>query len=670
MSNNFLHRKVTVGAQLAVSGTAPPPPSAANILGIATGNSSVALSSGSTTTVSVVLRRLQGTSGTCSVDYTWTTDAPSGALSGGSTSGNGTASWADSDVADKTVSVVYATSSPGTNYNHSLSISNAVNATIRGDTVTLSLVRPTAVNPTAENDAFDATIGATTAMPVTGNDTNASAITSITITSAPSSGIASVRASDFNILYTPESGATDGSTTTLTYTVQPGNDPATVTITRRAAPVLTSGWGPGPNSGLSQHWIGARLGTFAGYTVANLESNTFTFNSTSYQGLNRSLDVLDAWVNFDQMKLLSQADAWKWISGCSPSQNADDHTQFGGCLTTGQYPQLWNAAYQQRAMKFNIAINPPQLSTKQSDAQAAAGTWPNWQFWFDLSRGVYNTHFYRLGKRMAKKDEDASIQVGTSSGHLRANGVPKGLRICIWAWEANQYQRWSFWEAVVPSTNTDPTYVNGKKAETVAAAAFEQIITAFNNGYLAYNGKNCPYYHGVRYVVPKVNGKTMKQSLIGLPKGLLKVVGQSQHHNKLYSAPVNAPSNMANNNGIWYNSGNNEGLNSIGELATGLSNSTTKVAVWLDESGQHFAGGYEPQGGAYPDYWIDSLNEFFKQNPGLAGGWSFYQGDAAESPVNVSSTSLLVNPNPTSTYAGTRRWPQANAKFLELYRYS
>lgn len=516
------------------------------------------------------------------------------------------------------------------------------------------------VHPTALTPGTQATID------VLANDSSSGPREVSTVTQG-AKGVAVPSAARTNVLYTPNSGTSGADSFQYTARLIGGTLTSTATASVSiGVPAATPGWGAGPYSQFPSYWIGGRTGAWPQYSNADIASAS---------GINRPgfPDVLDLWVNYQNGKLPSAvAEGYAWISGADSVAQATNFDHYGGIMTAGVWGQSWTLGNADRACKFNLPLCPGSLSTKPQPGGGPSGD--NWKLWFDLAAGTYNSHFQRLGQRMGQKDVAASVQAGWLDSHYTggasgrlAGKPPKGMRIMVLGWEINDSQWWSYFAYQSPAS--PPTgYPANTYTYTKVGDGLAQIITSFKKGYLAGSGQNCPYYFstrptcrcpgGVRYYDLLQNWKDAS---------LCKLVGQSLHHDKSgpQCAPVANSSPVVSNNAIWYSVRDAGGTAWKSE---GLEDSICALAskhgwkLWLDETGQHWAGpaavdaNGQPQAWPRGDMFWQAIDNCLVAHPELCGGLSFYQGDTVN---NVSSTSLYANPNGTAT--GTAAyWDEAH----------
>ena len=302
-----------------------------------------------------------------------------------------------------------------------------------------------------------------------------------------------------------------------------------------------------------------------------------------------------------------------------------------------------------------------------------------------MTDGVYDDYYKRAGMRCAHADHTSpggALQVGTQQSHIGPNGLPRAIRFVCWNWECNRFQYWSPNENKTPAVTSDPKYPPNTYTISKYTDALTAAIKAFNLGYASAGFGDCPYWHGTRSVAPKTGGKFFAQWLDEMQDPtVLKWVGQSQHHSKQECKPTTGnpatvpPTN--NNDGIWFNTGPDEGLNNFINVCR-----KNKWVVILDEYGVHFGGeiANDPtkRGYLHTDYWLNSAHRWMLANPDIAGGIHFYAGDQYKDPDNTSATaicntSLIADCDPPRAGDGgensTRfRWAQARAEWLRIYR--
>lgn len=522
----------------------------------------------------------------------------------------------------------------------------------RTATVSVTVSAPATQFANAANDSATTTKGNAVDIAVLANDTGSSGLQVISVTDPPN-GVAAIVSGGSAIRYTPDAGFVG--TDSFQYTAQlvggTASDNATVSVSVTDTPSASAGWGSGPKSGFAYH-LGGRMGNWPTFTNAN---------QATALGRPNHPDIQDNWIDYAKMPTTTP-EAWKWISGCDPAQNADDHTQIGGVFTVGQWNLAYSASRTQQICKFNVALNPPGLSTKLSPGEALG---EKWRFWFDLAAGNYDVHFRRLGKRFAYKDATAGRQVGTDPSHFAPGRVlPRGANLVVLGWEVNDSQRWAYFGHRSPSTASaaSPHPIN-TYCYTKVGDGLARIINAWNAGYESYAGKRCPYLFGTRPTSRCQAGKRYRDVLWTWPDAsLCKWVGQSAHHSEQACTPSNP-------NGIWFDvpgatagTWSREGLNSIGELATRHG-----WKVYLDETAQHFAGPFAQYSNARADLFWRSIHNWFVANPSLAGGVSFYQGDSyTGANGSVCNTSLITNPDPGGPYS--TYWAEAKAVWLDIYK--
>lgn len=493
---------------------------------------------------------------------------------------------------------------------------------------------------TCSDDTATTPRGTALDIPVLANDSSSGPIQVVqTTTPSNNGGQANIPATPNRVRFIPASGFVGQ--TQFNYTAQltggSAQDSATVTVQVTSGPGTVTGWGQGPVTGFAYYLSGRG---------SILDSAKFS-NAQIATALNRPFpDVNDLWCAYIEMPD-DVAGGYAWISGADSTGQATNMSHYGGIMTAGIWKEAWQPANLSRRCKLNIPLNCSALSTKSTVAD-------RWKFWFDLAAGIYDVHFNRLGRRMGQRDVAAGVKAGWSSNHFSGGrSTPDGMRILVWGWEINDSQWWSYF--AIPSTYAYRGFPIGTNTQTQVQDGLARVVTAFNNGYLAGSGQNCPYFHSIRPTPRCPGNNRLRDILWNWPDAsLFKCVGQSQHHTE------QACTDSAKR-ATWFDrvaSGKitAEGLDSIGELASNYG-----WKVWLDETGFHWGGGYAAdQAHIRGDLFWRAIDEWFVANPSLAGGVSFYGGSNFN---GICNTSLIANPGgAASTY-----WPQTNTWWLNRY---